>query len=504
MAPLKPHNPIDRVTFVLAVLTALLLSVPLILFHESLGPTIINWYNWTALHLGFVFQWATIGSILAVSYLVFSPYGKIKLGDADDEPDFSNVSWIAMLFTAGVGGGLLYWAGIEWAYYYVAPPFGAPARSPEAALLSAQYGLFHWGIGAWTIYALPSIAIGYAFYVRKIPYLRLSAAVLGERCTVSPWAKVIDLCFMFGLIGGAATSLALAAPVISAGISELTGLSRGPAMNVGVIAFCVSLFGASVYLGLEKGIKTLASANLYLSLIFLAFIFIVGPTTFFLTMGTESLGGMFSDFIKMISWTDSIEKTGFVQDWTIFYWAWWLAFAPYVGLFVTRISKGRTIRQVGIGMCVFGSLGAWAFYIILGNYALHLELTGVIPVADMVAKDAPGAIAAIIHHLPLGGLALIVFLIVVSVFVATTYDSASYALAAAATQRLKSDEHPARWHRLFWAFVLGAMPIGLIFIGGLKVVQSTVLLSGLPIAIVGIFMTRTLFRWLREDTRGNK
>jgi BCCT family betaine/carnitine transporter len=494
------NKPIDRIVFSMAVFTALLLSIPLILFSDSLGPTIIKLYNWTALHLGFILQWAVIGSIIAVLVLVLSRYGRIKLGDPDDTPDFSLFSWVAMLFSAGVGGGLLYWAGIEWAYYYVAPPFGAEARSTEAAMLAAQYGLFHWGIGAWTIYALPSIAISYAFYVRKIPYLRFSAAVLGERCISSPWAKLVDLTFMFGLIGGAGTSLALAAPVVSAGLAELTGIQRNTGMDIGVIVICVTLFGGSVYLGLEKGIKALANLNLYLSFFLLAFIFIAGPTAFFIMMGTESIGGMFNDFVKMLTWTDPIENSGFVQDWTIFYWAWWISFAPYVGLFVTRISKGRTIAQVGLGMCFFGSLGAWAFYIILGNYALHLELTSVMPVAEMVAKDAPAAIAKVIHNLPAGGVILAVFLIVVSVFVATTYDSASYSLAASATQELKPDENPARWHRLFWAGVLGLMPVGLIFIGGLKVVQSAVLLSSLPIAIVGIFMTRTLFRWLREDT----
>jgi BCCT family betaine/carnitine transporter len=496
---MEKSKPIDRITFFLSVFSAVILAGPLIIFNEALGPTIIKIYDWTAFNLGIVYQWATIGAMLSVAILVFSRYGRIKFGDADDKPEFSTFSWTAMLFTAGVGGGLLYWAGIEWAYYYVAPPLGAEPRSTEAIAWATRYGLFHWGVGAWAIYALPSIAISYAFYVKKIPYLRLSAAVLGERSVNSPWAKLIDLTFMFGLIGGAGTSLALAAPVISAGISELTGIAQSKTMTIGVMAGCVTLFGGSVYLGLEKGIKTLANLNLYLSILFLLFVFIAGPTTFFLMMGTESIGGMFSGFIDMLTWTDPVEKTGFVQDWTIFYWAWWIAFAPFVGLFVTRISRGRTIREVGLGMCIFGSLGAWAFYIILGNYALHLEINNLLPVADLVAQDAPSAIVKVITQLPVGGLALTVFLIVVSVFVATTYDSASYALASAATKELKAGEHPARWHRLFWAVVLGIMPVGLIFIGGLKVVQSAVLLSGLPIAIVGIFMTSTLFKWLRED-----
>ena len=200
------------------------------------------------------------------------------------------------------------------------------------------------------------------------------------------------------------------------------------------------------------------------------------------------------------TYTDPIDKTGFVQDWTIFYWAWWIAFAPFVGIFVTRISRGRTIRQVLLGMSVFGSLGVWAFYIVFGNYALYLELSGEMPVVDMVQEDAAAAIAAVIAHLPFGKVALAIFVTVTTVFVATTYNSASYTLASAATKSLHAGEDPARWHRVFWAVVLGMLPVGLMFIGGLKVVQSAVLLAGLPIAIAGVFMVRSLLTWLKEDS----
>mgnify|MGYP003627473540 FL=1 len=496
-------KPIDKTVFALAVATSLLVSVPLILFNESLGPSIVTLYDWTALNLGIVYQWAAIGAMVVAAYLAFGPYGRIKLGAKDDVPDFSTVSWVAMLFSAGVGGGLLYWAGIEWTYYYDAPPFGVEPRSTEAINWATSYGLFHWGVSAWCIYGLPSVAMAYAFYNKGIPYLRFSAAILGDKCTTSPWGKLIDLIFMIGLIGGAGTSLALTVPVISAGIAELAGVARSTVMDLIVIAVCVGMFGVSVYLGLEKGIKRLSDTNLWLALLFLAFILVVGPTGFILTMGTESLGYMISNMLKMITYTDPIEKTGFVQDWTIFYWAWWIAFAPFVGIFVTRISKGRTIRQVLVGMSAFGSLGVWAFYIIFGNYALHLELTGALPVVDMVHDDPAFAIASVIAHLPFGKVALAIFVAVTTVFVATTYDSASYTLASSATQALHAGEDPARWHRLFWAGVLGLLPVGLMFIGGLKVVQSAVLLAGLPIAVAGVFMVRSLLGWLKEDVQSS-
>ena len=498
----KPDNkPIDKITFTMAVLTVLLISIPLIIFNESIGPSIITFYDYVSFNFGLVYQWVTIGCVSVVLWLAFSKYGRVTLGDG--KPEFSTLSWIAMLFSAGVGGGLLYWAGIEWAAYYISPPFGAEPKSTTALKWATSYGLFHWGFAAWSIYALPTIALSYSFYVKKIPYLRFSAAILGEKSSTSIWAKFIDLSFMIGLIGGAATSLSLTTPIISSGITILTGLDRGPNLDLFVICLCITIFSFSVYVGLERGIKKLANANFYLSIIFLGFVLIAGPTTFILMMGTESIGFMLSNMIEMLTWTDAIDNSGFVQNWTIFYWAWWLAFAPYVGIFVTRISRGRTIRQIILSMCAYGSLGSWAFYVILGNYALNLELTGTLPVMEMVNADIFNAISSIIAHLPFGNLALIVFTLVTIIFVATTYDSASYALASAATNKLQVGENPAKWHRLFWAAALGIFPIILMYIGGLKVVQSAVLLAGLPISIAFIFMARTLIKWLGEDYKEN-
>lgn len=304
---------------------------------------------------------------------------------------------------------------------------------------------------------------------------------------------------MIALIGGAGTSLSLTAPVISAGFSHLTGVERTPTVDLMVICLCIAIFGTSVYMGLEKGIKKLADANFYLSIILLLFVLIVGPTTFILMMGTESIGFMLANTIEMLTWTDAVDNTGFVQDYTIFYWAWWLAYAPYTGIFVTRISKGRTIKQVILSMCAYGSLGCWAFYIVLGNFALDLELSNALPLASMIEADAFDAISVIFLQLPYGSFALGLFIIVTLIYVATTYDSASYTLASAATKELHAGENPATWHRIFWAFALGILPIILMYIGGLKVVQSAVLLAGFPIAIASIFMVRTLLKSLRED-----
>jgi BCCT family betaine/carnitine transporter len=204
--------------------------------------------------------------------------------------------------------------------------------------------------------------------------------------------------------------------------------------------------------------------------------------------------------VRMNFWTDPFTDSGFVESWTIFYWAWWIAYAPFVGLFVTRISKGRTIRQVIVGMLVLGSLGSWVFYMVIGNYALFQQLAGTVNFTGIMS-DVSGnaAIVATLETLPLAPVVIGLFAVVAIIFSATTYDSASYTLASSATLHLQAGDDPARWHRLFWAFALGILPIALMFIGGLKVMQATLLVVSLPILLVGVLMSVSLVKSLRAD-----
>jgi BCCT family betaine/carnitine transporter len=503
-----PAPSLDRPVFGLAVVAVVGVCLPLGLLPEQAGPFVTAVYDWTTSNLGLFYQWFAIGVIVFLVWLAFGRHGDVRLGDADDAPEFSTFSWVGMLFCAGVGAGLLYWAGIEWVAYYEKPPLGVAPRSTEAVEWAAAYGLFHWGPTAWALYALPTIAIAYPYYVKRVPFLRASTschALLGARGENGPLARAIDLLFMIALLGGAGTSLGFSTPMITSVLGELFGLEASVGLQLGVVALCVSLFGASAYLGLARGIKRLSDFNVLLALAFIAFVICVGPTLFILRLGTDSIGLMFDQMLRMITWTDPVERTGFVESWTIFYWAWWIAYGPFVGLFVTRISRGRTIRQVILSMVVFGSLGAWAFYLAVGNYAIYLELEGILSVTGIVAEAGRSqAIAEVIGSLPLRGLALSMFAVISIVFAATTYDSASYSLAAAATSNLSPGDNPGRGHRLFWAGALGVLPGVLIYVGSrqagdpLQVVLSAALITSLPLLFVGVAMAYSLVRSLRE------
>jgi len=303
-------------------------------------------------------------------------------------------------------------------------------------------------------------------------------------------------------VGGAATSLGLSTPMVAHVVGALLGLDASFALEVAVVLASVALFATSVFLGLRRGIKRLSDLNVVLAMLLMLLVLSAGPTLFILEMGTSSFGYMLQNFIRMATWTDAVGQSGFVQSWTVFYWAWWLAYGPFVGVFVARISRGRTIREVILGMVVFGSLGSAFFFGIFGNYALHLQLQGIVPVAEIVARDGgsggAAAIAAVLSALPAPKLVLALFALVSIVFTATTYDSAAYALASVATRQLPPGEDPDRWHRVFWAVALGILPLALLFIGGLRVVLSATLIVSLPLLGVFVLLAVSLVKALRR------
>ena len=481
----------------------LLVCIPLALSADTAGQTLEAVYAFIADKFGILYLLASVAVIAFLVWLGFSRYGDVTLGDDGEKPEFGNVSWVAMLFCAGVGAGLMYWCITEWAWYYDSPPFGAAPRSVEAAEWASTYGLFHWSFTAWAFYCLPAVAIAVPYYRKRLDIMRFSVSchwfLAGHEEGLR--ARFIDFLFMIALIGGAGTSLGFSAPMIAACIAWLFDIESGFALQLGVILFCVGIFAISVWLGLKKGIKNLSDINLLLAYGLLLFVLLAGPTVFLLKTSLNGVGLMLDNFIRMNFWTDPFTDSGFVESWTIFYWAWWVAFAPYVGLFVARISRGRTIRQVILGMLIFGSLGGWLYYMILGNYALFLQLTGALDFIDIMQRvDGNAAIVATLQSLPFAGAVVAVFALVSIIFSATTYDSASYTLASSATQNLKAGEDPDRWHRIFWAFALGLLPVALLYIdGNLRSIQVTLLIVSLPILFVGILMSVALVKTLRAE-----
>lgn len=453
---------------------------------------------------GWLYLWFAAAVAGVLVWLASSRYGRVKFGDPDDEPEFSTLSWLGMIFTSAIGGGIMYWGVIEWAHYYNEPPMGMAPRSVEAAHWAAMYPMFHWGFTAWGLFTLPALALTYVYHVRKQRTLRLSDAcrgVIGDRA--DGWlGRLIDVLFIFGLIGAAGTSLGLEVPVVSEGISTLTSVQKGPLLDIGIVVVWTALFGTSVFLGLQKGLKRLADINVWLAFGLGAFILVVGPTVFMIDTFTNSVGLLLQNFVQMSFYTDPVGGSGFEEDWTIFYWGWWISYAPFVGLFVAKISKGRTIRGMIGAMCLAGSAGCWLSFALLGNTALYYEITKVVPVADIVQSEGDtAAIMATLSHLPFGTIAVVAFVVLLILFLATTLDSSAYTMAAVASRELPRDADPARWHRVFWAVVLATVSIVMMYGGGLEALQTLSIITAFPlIFVLGIVMV-SFRRWLVADMR---
>ncbi|MGE7682836.1 BCCT family transporter [Peribacillus simplex] len=502
---MKQSN-VDKAIFwpALAILAAL--SIP-VLLNPKQGTAILgDLHHLIAESLSSLYLWAVVAALGFLIWLAFSKYGKIKFGAPDTKPEFSTFSWLAMLFTAGIGASITYWSAIEWAYYYTAPPFGAEPKTAAAADWASTYGLFHWGFSAWVLYCLPALPIAYNLYVRKNPSVKLSSACEGVlKKGANSWlGKAIDVFFMVGLVGGIGAALGLGLPMISEGISELFNIPRSFMLDMTLIVALTLIFCVSTYFGLKKGLKRLANINTYLFLALSAFVLLAGPTLFIISRFTDSVGILLQNFFRMSFYTDSVANSGFPEAWTIFYWAWWFACAPYMGIFVAKISKGRTIRQVIFAECIGGTVGCWATFSIMGNTGLYFELNKLVPVIDILEKKGgEAAIAAIYQGLPGGSVALLAIMIITLIFLSATLDSSSFTLASAASKKLSIDQEPAGWHKIFWALVIELVAFSMMFGGGLHALQSVVVITSVPLILIMAMASISLIKWIKEDQAGS-
>ena len=507
---MKKGKVMDWTTFIGAVVVLLVAVIPMMVFPKASQDVITRINDAISGSLGAVYLALGLLILGFVLYIAFGKYGNVTLGKATDRPEFNNFSWAAMLFCAGIGSDILYWGVIEWAFYYQVPPNGAKGMTDEALSYATTYGMFHWGPIAWAIYVLPALPIGYLVFVKKKPVYKISQACrpILKGQTDKLLGKIVDILFIFGLLGGAATSLALGVPMISAGIERLTGLDGENMVMRSIILLTITvIFAISSYTGLKKGIQKLSDVNVWLSFLLLAFVFIIGPTVFMMETTVTSVGDLLKNFFHMATWLEPFggiggrKETNFPQQWTIFYWSWWIVYAPFIGLFIARISKGRTLKEVVLGTMVYGTLGCILFFGIFGNYAVYLQITHEFDVINFLNHHSTEAtIIEVMHHLPMPSITIVLFLISAFLFLATTFDSGSYILASA-SQKVVIGE-PLRANRLFWAFALCLLPFSLMLVGGeraLEVLKTASILASVPLIVIFLIMMVSFMRTLGND-----
>lgn len=498
----RPVPSIDWTIFTPSILLVTVIAVGMISYPDAGTELARSAMDFVTGKLGWLYLSVGAAAFVFSGWLIFGPYAKVVLGTPGEPPEYSDLHWIAMMFTAGVGASLIAWGVAEPIHYLQTPPFGIEPHSSQAAEWAHMYPMFHWGIIPWIFYAIPTVPVAYMLYVRRVPTMKVSDTCEGALPVRGRQSlgKLIDIIIALGIVGGTATSLGLGVPLVSAFVAELFGIPDILTTKIIVLVTWTLLFGASAYRGLKKGIKILADINLVLAGIALLFILLAGPTLFILSMTVNSVGLLFDNFVRMSLWMDPIDKSGFTEAWTVFYWAWWIAFAAFIALFFGRISRGRTIRQVVVGVIGWGSLGTWVFLAIIGGYSIFLEVSGQLPVSDILTEQGMSVVnAKVIAHLPFGKVALSIFIVLSIVFYATTLDSAAYTVASVCSRDLHNDEEPPRISRLVWAFALALLALALVVTDNVQIVQSSTVLTSVPVIPVIFLMCISLVRWLRED-----
>lgn len=494
---------VDKKIFWPAITTITMVLAAMIFFEEGSLEVVKSIFGFITNQLGFLYIWAGAIILGAVAWLSFGKYSHIRLGGTAAKPEFSRMSWIAMFFCSGIGTALIYWASIEWTYYYTAPPFGLEPKSQAALEYSAMYGMFHWGPIGWAFYCLTALPIGYTYYNRKKGGLRLSSAcagIIGEKNANGLIGKIIDVLMIFGLIGATATVLASSTPMLAQAVSRLVGIEHTFNVDIAVVCIWTLIFVTSVVLGLNKGIKVLSDINLVAVLLLCALVFIGGPTFFLLNLFTDSFGLMIKEFARMSFYTDPIGKSMFPQWWTIFYWAWWAAYGPYMGIFIARISRGRTFREIGLTVTLAGSAGCMLFFMLFGNNMINAEINGLYPVLDTIDEQGPAAaILGVLMQLPVQWLVLPLFVFVGFVYSGTTVDSSAYVMSSISSKELHEGQEPAMYNRLFWALVLGATGLVIMNFGGLEPLKTASIIVGLPLVFLMLISFMSLVRWLKAD-----
>ena len=506
---------VDNSIFWPAVAFVALVSLFLIFFPDVAQPAFQSTKAFVTGNFSWLFLLITFSALVFAGWLAFGPYGNVKLGARDEKPEYSNVHWIAMMFTCGVGAGLVVWGFAEPLFYLNTPPLGIEPGTDKAYEFAHMYPLFHWGISSWAIYAVPAVPIAYLLYVRKKPVLRVSAACEDSlpKMGRSILMPIIDIFIIFGIIGGSATALGLGIPMVSALVAEFLGIEDSALVKFAMLAIWAALFSFSVYRGLKRGIKILADINLVLALLAISFIFIVGPTLFILKTSVNSVGVFLNNFTSISLWTDPIGNSKFPEDWTVFYWTWYLAFTAFVGLFIARISRGRTIRQLIVGVLCWGTMGTSLFLMVMGGYALHLDKVCQaaieagqacnLDVSAILAQKEGGGMfvltAKILAGLPAGKIVLFVFIVLSTIFYATNVDSAAYVMSSISSKNLQGHQEPPRGNRLVWAILLALITAGLVQADEIRTIQAATIISALPLVPIVILMCMSLVKWLNAD-----
>lgn len=466
--------------------------------------------------LGFFYILLGLGILGLAVWLAFSRYGSIQLGKRE-KPLYSNFKWGAMIFTSTMAADILYWSLIEWGYYYDASPFAMENMTlAQKQDMASAYPLFHWGPIPWGFYILPAAAYAYMMFVKKRQRQSLSEAcrpILGGGTDKLP-GRFIDVFAIVGLLAGTATTFSTATPLLSQALAYLLHIEITPVLSIVILLIIGLVFSAAVLWGM-KAISHLADICVGVFCLLLAIFIFGGPKIYIIETGITAIGTVIQNFFRMSTWIDPLRVSstggnGFPQDWTIFYWAYWIAWFVATPFFIARISEGRTIKQTVLGGLSCGLLGTWTSFITFGSFGLYQQTHGVMDAAGALAEGAAPADVILNIFLRLPGtwlpyIALIVLVVAMIAFYASTFDAITLVVAGYSEKDVKRIEEPRKGLRIFWAMVFLLLPIALLFSEStLSMLQTISIIAAFPLGIIMMMIVYSFFKELRSDAKKNK
>ncbi len=458
----------------------------------SLQTSLLDTFGW-------LYMLTVSGVLLCALCLIFSRYGDIPLGPDGAKPEFNLLTWFAMLFCAGMGIGLVFWGVAEPTSHFHTPPTGEGGTT-EAAQLALQYSFFHWGLHPWGIYTMVALALAYFQFRRGTPGLFSLACqpVLGSHST-GPLGTAVDVIAVFATVLGVATSLGFGAVQISGGLSYVFGIPNTLGTQLTLIAIVTVLFMLSAQTGLHRGIKYLSNLNMILALSLLGFLLFFGPTHFIMTVLPSTLGHYIKNLPTMSLNLAPFSNSSWIQDWTLFYWAWWIAWAPFVGTFIARISKGRTVREFVLGVLLVPSLFCAFWFTVFGGTGIFLELFQNVPMKAVMEKEGIEVLLfTVLQQYPMGTIMSLIAIFLIATFFITSADSATFVLGMLTT---KGSLNPPNHIKFTWGVIQSLSAAVLLWSGGLKGLQTGAILAAFPFVFVIIILIGSLLKCFQEEVR---
>ncbi len=495
----KLTKQLDWITTVIPFISILLLCVVFFVSPGESGGVLASIRYFLGNELGSYYLLMGLGIFLCSLYIAFSKYGTICLGE-EAKPQYSSFQWGSMMFTAGLAADILFYSLCEWILYAGEPRI---AQMGEMQDWASTYPLFHWGPIPWSFYMVLAAAFGFMLHVRKRNKQKYSEAcrpLLGSHVD-GFLGKLIDLTAVFALLAGTATTFSLATPLLSATISQVFGLTQNHLLTIFILMIICITYTVTVYFGM-KGVSKLAASCSYLFFTLLAYVLIGGgETRYTIETGITAIGNLAQNFIGLSTWSDSLRTSSFPQNWTIFYWAYWMVWCVATPFFIGSISKGRTIRQTILGGYFYGLAGTFTSFIILGNYGLHLQVSGKFDLMGLYEKtgDLYQVILSVMDTLPFAKAGLILLAITMIAFYATSFDALTMVAATYSYKELSSEMEPHKNVKLFWAILLMLLPIVLIFSdSSMANLQSVSIIAAFPVGIIILLIIGSFFKDAKE------